>query len=301
MRDVPLKTAWLILFLLAAVIATMRLHTYYEPTERDVACYQVMAHEMMNGGRLFEGALIDQKPPGVECTWAFGQMVAGYGRGSTYFLNVLAAVATLIGVFFAGRLANGSNKTGLWAAAFWTVVSGHLLLEANQPNTEVFINAFTIAGFALFAGVRGSGSNLKPLLLAGACFAAASLYKHVVVVVPALLCCTNLLLPPEGRSRRQALGDLLIIGAVGAAAWGAMVSYFAATGRFQNLLMGLVLFNQYYSSTYTHSGGLFSNILDSLHFAKLFPQALYFSIPLILLGIAGIVLAVATKKPRPWE
>ncbi|MGB8354780.1 MAG: hypothetical protein WCD79_12875 [Chthoniobacteraceae bacterium] len=300
MRDVPWKYARLILFFLVGVIAAMRLCTYYEPNDRDIGCYQVMAHAMLNGGRLFDGALMDQKPPGVHCTWAFGQMVAGYGPGSTYFLNVLAASTTLIGVFLAGRLANGSNRTGLWAAAFWTVASGHLQLDCNQPNTEVFINAFTILGFGLFAGIRGDGRQLRRLLLAGACFAAASLYKHVVVIVPFFLCCINLVLPPEGRSRKQALGDMLIVGGVGAAVWGAMVSYFAATGRFQNLLMGLVLFNKYYTSTAADSTGLVDNILHSLHFAQLLPNWLYFSIPLILLGITGIVLALVAKKPRPW-
>jgi hypothetical protein len=38
--------------------------------------------------------------------------------------------------------------TGLWAVAFWTVAAGDLALQANQPNTEVFLTACLIWAFA---------------------------------------------------------------------------------------------------------------------------------------------------------
>lgn len=65
-------------------------------------------------------------------------------------------------------------------------------------------------------------------------------------------------------------------------------------------MMGLVYFNQYYSSIDVNSGGPLSNVLGSLQFAKLFPPQLYFSVPLILLSFTGITLALAKKKPLPW-
>jgi len=66
------------------------------------------------------------------------QALAGVGPGSVYFLGVLTALATLLGVFWAGGTRRPGAVTGLWAVAFWTVAAGDLALQANQPSTEVF-------------------------------------------------------------------------------------------------------------------------------------------------------------------
>ena len=296
--DLTKERTQLILFVLAAVIAALRLQTYSEPLERDIGVYQVLADLLRHGARLFEGVTIDQKPPMVECTWIFAQTVAGYGRGSVYFLNVLAGVASLIGYFFAGRLAGGTNKTGIWAAAVWTVVSGHLLLEANQPNTEVFINAFDLFAFGLMAGIAGNQRCLKKILLIGACFAAASLYKHTLVVIPFFVGCAYIAFPPEGRTRRRAALDMLIIGAVGGAAWSLMTLYFWATGRLPMMVLALFKYNLAYSSS--SSGGPLVNVIHSFVWNRLFPRSLYFAVPLILLGVSGIAIALKNKRFSPW-
>jgi len=53
-------------------------------------------------------------------------------------LGVLTAVATPVGVCWAGRTRRLGVVTGPWAVAFWTVAAGDLALQANQPSTEVF-------------------------------------------------------------------------------------------------------------------------------------------------------------------
>src|SRR5213082_2991909 len=141
---------------LCALIFSQRLHTYNEPLERDLTTYAVIAHEMLNGKNLYSD-LWDHKPPATHVTYAAAEMIAGYGRDSIFLMNVVAAIATLFVCYWAGSSAHG-RVAGCFAAAFWAVTSGSLALEGNQPNTEVFMNLFLAAGFALF--VRAGTKNL---------------------------------------------------------------------------------------------------------------------------------------------
>jgi 4-amino-4-deoxy-L-arabinose transferase-like glycosyltransferase len=133
-----------ILISFCVLIALARLHTYNEPFERDLMTYAVMAHEMLAGRELYSD-LWDQKPPGPSLTYAVAELITGYGPNSIYLLNVVATIITLFGVYFAGTaLAGGKRSGGLWAAACWAMISGEPMLQANQPNIEVFINACLI-------------------------------------------------------------------------------------------------------------------------------------------------------------
>ena len=298
--DLSKSVTWLLLFFMASVIFVMRVHTYNEPIERDEGGYAVIAQKILHGGRFFEGTAMDQKPPLVHCTWALAQIIAGYGKDSVFFLNVLAGVVSLIGMYRAGYCAGRSRVIGLWAALFWTVVSGHLLLQANQPNTEVFINACMALGLGFLAGVVGVKKCTGKLLLAGLFFAAASFYKQIVVVIPLFVGFAYVLVPPEGRSRGRALLDMLIVGSGGFLAWGLLILYFTVTGRLQNMVTALVLFNRYYAGSTQSGGGIFSNILRSFFNGRLFPESLYFSIPLILLACFGVGVAIWKRKGFPW-
>jgi len=283
-----------LLFGLCLLVALARLHTYHEPTDRDLGGYAVIAHEMLNGKRIFEGVLVDQKPPGIHTTYAIAEMIAGYGRNEIYLLGVSAAMATLIGFYFAGKNIAGSRGAGLWAALFWTVTCSDLWLEANQPNSEVFINAWTVFGILILLGrSQRMAPWLKPVL-AGVCFALASFYKHVVVVIPFFMGLAYILFPPAGRTRRQAFYDIAIIGMVGVLAWVGLFSYFGITGRFKGLYDGLVVVNVQYS------GDKGSNLVRATSFSRLFPEAIYGLLPLGLLSMGGICTAIYQRKFFPW-
>ena len=286
--------AW-ILAGLCVLIALARLHTYNEPTDRDTGAYGVMAHEMLNGKRLYDGVLLDQKPPAIHFTYAVAEVLAGYGRAQVYLLAVVAGVAMLIGVYFAGKELGGGCEGGLWAAAFWTVAGGDLALEANQPNSEAFINAWTVFGLLfLFGKVRGM-IPWRQAVLAGVCFAAASLYKHVVVVVPLFAGLAYIACPRPGRSRREALWDVVIVGLVGVLAWAGLFAYFGATGRFGGVIDCLFKYNQYYSGDKGH------NMALMVRPHLLFPPPLYNLIPLALLSVGGIVAGLLWKRESyPW-
>ena len=133
---------------LCALIFSLRLHTYDEPLDRDLTTYAVIAHEMLNGKNLYSD-LWDHKPPATHVTYAAAEIIAGYGRESIFLMNVAAAIATLFVCYWAGSSARGGRAAGCFAAAFWAFTSGNLALEGNQPNTEVFMNVFLAAGFAM--------------------------------------------------------------------------------------------------------------------------------------------------------
>jgi len=102
----------------------MRLHTYEEPVERDIGNHAVIGHEILHGRKLYSD-LWDSKPPAIFVTYAVADVLVGYGPGSVYLIGVVAAIITLLGVYWAGSAvgrpveAYGGVPGGLWAAAFW--------------------------------------------------------------------------------------------------------------------------------------------------------------------------------------
>jgi len=237
---------------LAAVIALVRLRTFDEPLERDISGAAVMGQELLRGRSLYSDVW-DHKPPAMHATHALSQLVAGYGRAAIYLLGVVSAIVTLGGVYAAGAAAGGA-VAGLWAAAFWTVVSGDLWLQANQPNTEAFINAALVWAFALLVRIEDRAPGHGRFVLVGALLALASLYKTVNVATAVLLAGAFVAWPPAAAGgRRRALAAMLVAGAAAALAWALVVGYFAATGRFEAFWEAVVTFNRFYAGSLTEN------------------------------------------------
>src|SRR5207249_4858862 len=121
------------------------------------------------------------------------------------------------------------------------------VFQANQPNTEVFINAALTWAFALVVGA-GPAAAAGRWWGIGALLALGSLYKHVVVVVAALLAAAHLALPPRGATRRRALGQAGIVSLIAAAAWAVVAGYFAATGRWVDFRDAVFTYNRTYAA-----------------------------------------------------
>jgi 4-amino-4-deoxy-L-arabinose transferase-like glycosyltransferase len=280
-----------VLIALCLIVFLARLHTYREPLERDLTTYAVIAHEMLAGKALYR-ELWDHKPPAVHVTYAAAELIAGYGRDSIFLMNVAAALATLFVCYWAGTL-TGGRVAGCFAAAFWAVTSGSLALEGNQPNTEVFMNIFLAAGFALL--VRAGNKNLgtRGAFFAGVLFAIASFYKQVVVIQPALLavayvaCCDH-------RFRKKACVDMVIIAATGVVMWALMLGYFFARGSGAAFVESVFSYNRYYSSSLSH---------QALHNFKgwmaLSPDILIVVVPVAMLAAIGIFRG-ALAQERHW-
>src|SRR5262249_36975248 len=147
--------------------------------------------------------LWDNKSPLVYATYGAAELVAGYGPPAIFLLGVLAAIATLLGVYRAARRMTGTTSAGLWAAAFWTAVAADQGLQANQPNLEVFMNATLVWVFAEFLAARR-----RPLVIGALC-ALASLYKLVVLPIVALwlLCDVAVAVRQAGRDVRRAAAE----------------------------------------------------------------------------------------------
>ncbi|PYS61899.1 MAG: hypothetical protein DMF76_09940, partial [Acidobacteria bacterium] len=132
----------ILLFLLglSCFIALARFHTYNEPLEHDITATAVIANEM-RAGRPYYSDVWENKPPALYIAHIAGQYLFGYGRGYLYALNVSLALISLFGVYVAASSLGMGRTAGLWAAVFWTLISGDMDLQANQPNTEAFLNA----------------------------------------------------------------------------------------------------------------------------------------------------------------
>ncbi len=233
-----------VLFALSALMAVARLYTYDEPLDIDQTVYALIAHEM-KAGRALYADLWDHKPPAIFLTYWVGETLCGYGPRSIYCMGLAASVMTLIGVYRAGSAHPWGRASGLWAAAFWAVASGDLYLEADQPNTEDFINPCLIGAFALWVWGRDKPWAWWRAGLIGLLFAWASLYKHVVVVVPFLLACVHIACPPGGREcRKSAWRQALVLLAIGEAAWGLVAAYFAYRGEFRAYVDAVFRFNR---------------------------------------------------------
>ncbi len=225
----------IVLIALAVFIVAERLWGYRRPIQRDVSIYAVIGHELLSGRPLYSD-LLELRPPAVMVTFAIGEAIAGYGRQTIFLLYVTATIITLLGVYYAASVGEGGATAGLWAAAFWAVLSGSYGLEAGEPNTEVFMNACLTWAFGLWVRAEDTSNRLRRSLAIGALFALASLYKHMVIVCPMLLGIVHVAFPSsdqhEGR-RRSALADVAVIAAVGIGIWVGVIGYFAATGRFE--------------------------------------------------------------------
>jgi hypothetical protein len=281
---------------LSLFIALARYHTYHEPLEHDITATAVIANEMRLGRPYFSDVW-ENKPPALYIVHIMAQSIFGYGRGSLFAINLTLGLLSLFGVYFAASSSGGNIVSGLWAAVFWTVTSGDLNLQANQPNTEAFMNAPLIWAFALLLSLDRSEGTARVLraVLVGSLVALCSFYKPHSMVYGVLLGVGHMLFPPEATAngRKKAIKDVLIIGATGATAWFAFFVYFALTGRFQILYTTMFVYPRYYS------GNIFWNLWNGFG-SHLYPTQLHLITPLVFLTLAGGVIAWKSGMKRPW-
>src|SRR5437016_926282 len=172
----------ILLFLLglSCFIALARFHTYNEPLEHDITATAVIANEM-RAGRPYYSDVWENKPPALYIAHIAGQYLFGYGRGYLYALNVSLALISLFGVYVAASSLGMGRTAGLWAAVFWTLISGDMDLQANQPNTEASLNATLIWAFALFLRPRCS---FIPAITREICFGICGLRLGCHICIP---------------------------------------------------------------------------------------------------------------------
>jgi hypothetical protein len=277
--------------ILAAIIVLVRIRTYPEPLEEDLLTYSVIGHELLHGKHLYTDVW-DAKPPALYATYALAEGIAGYGSPEVFLLGVVAALATLVGVYRAGAALG--RRAGLWAGLFWAFLSSVLAIQANQPNSEVFVNACCIGAFALLVRHPEGRPAYGRVLVAGALFALASMYKPVAVFAAALIAAAHVLAPPAGVSRKSALQETALLGAVGVAGWSLMFLYAAMTGQ------SAIYWATQVSANAGRSAGFLFNLYRYLREGKILPRFLWFLAPHFLALIAVSLWSLKRGHRRPW-
>ena len=285
----------LVLACLGLLILLMRLHTYSEPLETDLTSYAVIGHEMLEGRALYTD-LWDHKPPGIHLTYAAGTLLFGYGRFAVFAMGMLAALATMLGVY---RLASWMTKdrtSALWAAAFWSVLSNSMDLQANQPNVEVFMNVCLIWGVVFLVRIAPASLSLRPAFLSGLLFFWATMYKQIAVFALALaglgyaVTCWR----HSPRKPWAIAGNLFALGVPVVLGWALVFTYFALRGHWQDFYDANFAFNRSYS------GGLIGNVVYGLKWPLLFPTRMASFKLLFLLAATVLVAPCVRAVPRGY-
>jgi hypothetical protein len=276
---------------MSLLIGVTRLGTLHEPLEADLVTYATIGHELVSGKRLYTDVW-DVKPPGLYQTYALAERLAGYGDREVWLLGVAAAIATLFGVYAAG--AARGRTAGLVAALFWTALNRILVIQANQPNSEVFLNACYVAAFALLT--RHPGLRRAPLraLAVGSFLALGSLYKPNVVLLAGLLAAAHVLAPPRGLTRTAALAEVAVMAAPGLVAWALIFAYAAGTGQGEIYWLTNVAANRH------RGAGLAFNLYRYVREGKVVPRGLIFILPLVAFIVVGAVVGLRRGPRRAW-
>jgi hypothetical protein len=286
----PRRKLWTILALLilALVIAVERLHTWDEPLERDLTTYAVIGQGLLDGRPLYTG-LWDNKPPAIHVTYELAVWIAGMGPAAVYFLTVFGALAVMLGAYCAGKSLDGRAETGLWAAGFWTIISGDLALQANQPNAELFMNACQTWALALWLRERGGILRLRAALIIGALMALSSLYKQTGLAVLGTAGAAYVLIQPSWCTRTKAAERVGLMFLVCAAAWAIIFGYFAVVGRLHDFVGAVFTFNRFLAE-YTDAGSIFGNVRKGFTPEWLAPSFLCAAVwPLTVMTVLGLV------------
>lgn len=262
-------------------IVGVRLWTAREPLDRDAATYAVVGREML-AGRVLYRDLFDHKPPGAHVALMAAQAIGGSSEETVAGVGILVALATMVGVFLITRSAVGSASAGAASALFWAMTSATLGLQANQLNTEAFVNLFLVSAIAVLVRWR---PYAVAFLGAGFLLGVASLFK-TVVIVPALG--LGLAAVLGGRvclRRRAAWTGLMAAGAL--APWVLTIAVFAALGALGDMVFAVFTYNKLYA------GQMMTNIAYGFAPGLLAPRFL-----LPLLPIAALALLLFARSPR---
>lgn len=302
-RLVSMRQSWLtetktaILLLILVATAFSRLHSLTEPLPIDLSIYGYMGHQILAGDPLYS-ILWDHKPPGIYWTFMLAELFWGYGPEAVVYLGLLFTLAGVLFIYlFVGSIA--SAGTALLAALFFALSSNSLFLEANQPNVETFLNAFTLVGLWGYVRSRAvskeaGGGGASYLIVCGAAFALATAFKMVAVFPLFSIFVYEFFSPASGGSRLGAanIKRLVMLGVPVAALWVALFSWFALIGDFSDFFEAVFAYNSRYSE------GVFSSVWKMLTSPTLlFNMGLKEVWVLVLISLLWPVMARASYGP----
>ena len=283
------------LVIMAGLIFGRQLLTYGEAYERDLMAYMTVADGMLQGRSLYAG-IWDHKPPGVHLAYAASVAVFGLNQSAIFVMGLLTNLVTLLGCYFAGRHFGG-RLAGLAAAGVWVVAGGDLILQANQPNVEAFMNCCLVWAVVLALRLQ-RGAAFPWWLAAGALFALATVFKTVAVTVAVLVLGAHVFYrfraaQAEGApwgGLRQGLRDAAWATGAAGAVWALVFLYFYLAGDFQAFNEAVFEYNRGYA------GNIFVNILHGFRFSYWRPMYPYAGI--MVLAMAALLPGVSRPGGR---
>ncbi|MBC8376466.1 MAG: glycosyltransferase family 39 protein [FCB group bacterium] len=285
--------ATVVVFILAIIfIFAAALHSLGEPLERDLTTYGYIGHALLSGEQLYSD-LWDHKPPGIHIAFALAEIIWGYGQQSISFIWVLISILSIFQIYLI------LDKISGWQAAligviFYTLSSNSIHLQANQPNTEIFINYFTL--IAIWALVQTPLPNTRHLHIAGWAMGIATMFKPVAIFLLAPMLFYVLIRKysvEKELNYRSLLPTILILLYPVPLLWGPMFGYAFLQGRFHDFWDVLIVYNSQYA------GSSIQNIWAFLtHPNYLFPQSLTGIWILVLLGYAWLFIGSRSKRVK---
>lgn len=288
----PLYPVLILITLIVAVIL-LRLHSLGEPLERDITGYSYLARELLSGKLLYT-ELWDHHPPGIYWVYMLSNLALGYNPAAIFSLGTLFSIISLIFIYLTIKELT-DKKSALFGAFFFGIASGSIYLEANQPNTELFMNAFTI--IALWGLVHFGPENRRGLAFTGLFLAIVSVFKMVIIFV--FLAIILYLIIEEYRkdekSRTAVIIDkILLLSGPGFIIWTLIFSYFIFLGRLADFWGAVFTFNLHYS------GGMLSNFWTYLSTPSLlFHPSQIELVPLVILSV--FYLITGSTKASPFK
>jgi len=301
------RGTWLLLAASAVIVIALKLITADRPIARDVMLYTVIGHEMMEGRELYTD-LFEHKPPLFLALFGIANTIVGYGQPAITFLGIACSLATLAGVFYSAKQMGRTNSAGIFGAFSWALLSNDVNMYAHQPMPECFINACMIWSFGLFLTLHSRKIQLIKCLTIGICLMMASQVKQPVVIIAAGWAVVHLATRiNEPRERLRRLGQLAIIGSVGAVSWLGLFVYFTAVGRYQIFYDSIFTYNRHYAGFPDSPTGIIYgmkiiwwNLQNGLRLHRLFPAFLWMTAPLFIASMTAIVPGLLRGNRRNW-
>lgn len=293
---------WLLL-IMAAIICLWRVRYFYEPLENDIGIRMAYATRSLLGDQYYTDVFVFG-PPGS--LWINEIFVSIFGANflSVYVMGCIFSVITLMGVYRIAFILSG-NTAALISAVTWTVINADLYTQANQPNTEVFINAAMVWAFALLLGEK-SQKNIGYAVSSGLLFFLASTIKHFTIVVPVMAFFALALSSRTDTGKWKPFlynhgtwFPWIIAGSVATVSWALLLTWYWFTGRF-TLLIDALLGNSIQYATAQSNSGLASNFITGLELSRLLP---WFHVPFLFLYlslIASVAIKIFKMKEARW-
>jgi 4-amino-4-deoxy-L-arabinose transferase-like glycosyltransferase len=276
----------LVLLLVLALTAALRLAFLHEPLERDEGLYAYIGQVILDGGVPYRDAM-DQKPPGIH--FIFAAMIA-LGDGTPESFRIITAVyalATVVLIWLCTRRLFGA-VAALAAAAGYGIFSSGPLMRGSSSNSEVFMVLPVVAGIYLFIRWLEERRNWQ-VMASGLCAGCAMVIKtvalpHLLVPLLFIACCGT------GNFRGRVVAGVRYLLPAVLLALGTII-WFWYRGAYDDYYYWTITFNRMYGETTVAE--FFARMRVGL--VRVMPELL----PLLLPALpAALLILLRDRDPR---